>query len=72
MRLCIEHVSWQVDGTAILRDTTLRVEPGEFVGLIGPEWQRQVEPAADDLPGRETQCGTGHLGWRGCLETQRA
>ncbi len=36
MRLCIEHVSWQVDGTAILRDTTLRVEPGEFVGLIGP------------------------------------
>ena len=36
MRLCIEHVSWQVDDTAILRDTTLRVEPGEFVGLIGP------------------------------------
>ena len=61
MRLCIEHVSWQVDGAAILRDTTLTVEPGEFVGLIGPEWQRQVEPAADDLPGRETQCRPSHL-----------
>ncbi len=36
MNLLIEDLRWLVDGRAILRDVGLRLEEGEFVGLIGP------------------------------------
>jgi iron complex transport system ATP-binding protein len=36
MKLCVEHVSWGVNGHPIVHDVDLHVEAGEFVGLIGP------------------------------------
>jgi iron complex transport system ATP-binding protein len=36
VRIIVEHVSWGVPGKTIVRDVSLKVEPGETVGLIGP------------------------------------
>jgi iron complex transport system ATP-binding protein len=36
MRLTVEHVTWSVNNQRIIRDVSLEVAPGSFVGLIGP------------------------------------
>ncbi len=36
MRVQVEGVCWSVDGTPILEDVSLEIEPGSLVGLIGP------------------------------------
>ncbi|PWV95655.1 iron complex transport system ATP-binding protein [Hoeflea marina] len=36
MTLSVSHVSWSAGGTEILRDISLTVETGEFLGIIGP------------------------------------
>lgn len=36
MTLSANHVSWSASGADILKDVSLTVEPGEFLGIIGP------------------------------------
>ena len=36
MTLSAERVSWAAGGTEILKDVSLTVETGEFLGIIGP------------------------------------
>ena len=36
MTLCIEHLSYHVDGCAIIDDLCARAESGDLIGLIGP------------------------------------
>ena len=36
MRIAAENLTWTANGRPIIRDITLRIEPGQTVGLIGP------------------------------------
>ena len=51
--ICFSHVSFsykQEKGEPVLRDINLTIRPGETIGIIGGNRERQVQPCQSDQP----------------------
>ena len=47
--LDLEHVHWHYGKSHVLRDVSLRVEPGEIVSVIGPNAAGKTTSAVSDV-----------------------